>query len=59
MRVEDRRLADMHPITNPSPETDQRPALAIGHLFLATSDVAAASARLERVGVRPIMVQAK
>ena len=36
---------------------DLRPAAAVGHVFLSASDVPAASARLEAIGLRPIVVR--
>lgn len=37
-----------------SPSVDQRPPVAVGHVRLATTDVAAAEQWLQSVGLRPV-----
>ena len=39
------------------PETDQRPPVAVGHVRVLVSDVAAAAQWLETVGLRPIVTR--
>jgi hypothetical protein len=39
------------------PETDQRPPVAVGHVRILVSDVAAAAHWLETVGLRPIVTR--